>query len=54
MTTTTQVRGYNLWAKQVDEVPDLVDENGKTVGGPYTSERAALYDGERMTDTSGT
>lgn len=50
----TQVRGYSLWAKQVDEAWYLVDENGKAEGGPYKSERAALLAAESMTDTRGT
>lgn len=50
----TQIRGYSVWAKQMDGAWHLVDRDGKRIGGPYKSERAAILDGEAMSDTAGT
>lgn len=50
----TQVRGYNLWAMEVDGAWYIVDLDGTKHAGPYRDERTALWYAEMLVDTSGT
>jgi hypothetical protein len=50
----TQLRGYNLWATEIDGAWYIVDANGERHAGPFRDEHSALWHGSMLVDSSGT